>query len=120
MKLDLSTYHSILYNDLRPWLDSNKDDNRFRAKLTPNFKNPTESSIDFDNAINKALIDYKSTLNATATQINAGKYTLAITAVFSLSTIAMGFVLSISKWLPNRHCLNSNSGCLRALCTQLI
>lgn len=63
MKLDLSTYHSILYNDLRPWLDSNKDDNRFRAKLTPNFKNPTESSIDFDNAINKALIDYKSTLN---------------------------------------------------------
>ncbi len=63
MKLDLSTYHSILYNDLRPWLDSNKDDNRFRAKLIPNFKNPTESSIDFDNAINKALIDYKSTLN---------------------------------------------------------
>ena len=63
MKIDLSIYQSILYYDLRPWLDSNKDDNRFRAKLTPNFKNPTESSIDFDNAINKALIDYKSTLN---------------------------------------------------------
>jgi len=63
MKIDLSIYQSILYNDLRPWLDSNKDDNRFRAKLTPNFKNPIQSSIDFDNAINKALIDYKSTLN---------------------------------------------------------
>lgn len=63
MKLDLSIYQSILFYDLRPWLDSNKDDNRFRAKLSPNFKNPLENSIDFDNAINKALIDYKSTLN---------------------------------------------------------
>lgn len=63
MKIDLSIYQSILFYDLRPWLDSNKDDNRFRAKLTPNFKNPIQSSIDFDNAINKALIDYKSTLN---------------------------------------------------------
>lgn len=63
MKLDLSIYQSILFYDLRPWLDNNKDDNRFRAKLTPNFKNPAQSSIDFDNAINKALIDYKSTLN---------------------------------------------------------
>ena len=51
MKLDLSIYQSILFYDLRPWLDSNKDDNRFRAKLSPNFKNPLENSIDFDNAI---------------------------------------------------------------------
>lgn len=63
MKIDLSIYQSILHNDLRPWLDTNKDDNRFKAKLTPNFKKPTQSSTDFDNAINKALIDYKSTLN---------------------------------------------------------
>lgn len=63
MKIDLSIYHSILHNDLRPWLDTNKDDNRFKAKLTPNFKKPNQSSTDFDNAINKALIDYKSTLN---------------------------------------------------------
>lgn len=63
MKIDLSIYQSILHGDLRPWLDRNKDDNRFNAKLTPNFKSPTQSSIDFDNAINKALIDYKSTLN---------------------------------------------------------
>lgn len=63
MKIDLSIYQSILHNDLRPWLDTNKDDNRFKSKLTPNFKKPNLSSTDFDNAINKALIDYKSTLN---------------------------------------------------------
>ena len=63
MKIDLSIYQSILFNDLRPWLDSNADDNRFRSKLTPSFKNPNSTSIDFDNAINNALIDYKSTLH---------------------------------------------------------
>ncbi|MBP6531830.1 MAG: hypothetical protein KA285_01030 [Bacteroidia bacterium] len=63
MKIDLSIYQSILHNDLRPWLDTNKDDNRFKAKLTSNFKKPIQSSTDFDNALNKALIDYKSTLN---------------------------------------------------------
>lgn len=63
MKIDLSIYQSILHSDLRPWLDTNKDDNRFKAKLTPAFKNPVQTSIDFDNAINKALIEYKGTLN---------------------------------------------------------
>jgi hypothetical protein len=63
MKIDLSIYQSVLHSDLRPWLDTNKDDNRFKAKLTPNFKNPAQSSIDFENALNKSLIDYKSTLN---------------------------------------------------------
>jgi hypothetical protein len=63
MKIDLSIYQSILHSDLRPWLDTNKDDNRFKAKLTPNFKTPSQTSIDFENALNKALIDYKSTLN---------------------------------------------------------
>ncbi|MCB0515386.1 MAG: hypothetical protein KDD49_04920 [Bacteroidetes bacterium] len=63
MKIDLSIYQSILHSDLRPWLDSNKDDNRFRVKLSSNFKNPPQTLLDFDNAINKALIDFKSTLN---------------------------------------------------------
>ena len=63
MKIDLSIYQSILHSDLRPWLETNKDDNRFKAKLTPNFKNPAQSSTDFESAINKALIDYKGTLN---------------------------------------------------------
>jgi len=63
VKIDLSIYQSILHSDLRPWLDSNKDDNRFRVKLSSNFKNPIPTSLDFDNAINKALIDFKSTLN---------------------------------------------------------
>src|SRR5665647_45704 len=41
-------------------------------------------------------------------------------AVFSLSTIAMGFVLSVNKCSPNKHCPITKSGSLSTLCAQVI
>lgn len=63
MKIDLSIYQSILFHDLRPWIESNKVDDKFKAKLSPQFKSPTPTAQDFDNALNKALKDFPSTLN---------------------------------------------------------
>ena len=63
MKIDLSIYQSILFGDLRPWLDSNKSEDKFKGKLTANFKHPSPTALDFDNAINLALKDFQGTLN---------------------------------------------------------
>src|SRR5665648_199619 len=41
-------------------------------------------------------------------------------AVFSLSTNAIGFVLSLNKCSPNKHCTITKSVSLRTLCTQVI
>ena len=63
MKIDLSIYQSILFGDLRPWLDSNRLEDKFKAKLTINFKYPNQTAEAFDDAINKALKDFQGTLN---------------------------------------------------------
>src|SRR5690242_917391 len=64
MKVDLTIYNRILFDDLRPWLDGNKAESKFQPKLTPSFKNPKAGSIAFDKAINTALRDF---VNITST-----------------------------------------------------
>lgn len=60
MIITLSIYQRILFEDLRPWLQENQSDNKFKAKLTPSFKNPDKTAKAFDEAINKALKDFKN------------------------------------------------------------
>lgn len=61
MIITLSIYQRILFEDLRPWLQENQSDNKFKAKLTPSFKNPDKTAKAFDEAISKALKDFKNT-----------------------------------------------------------
>ncbi len=61
MIITLSIYQRILFEDLRPWLQENQSDNKFKAKLIPSFKNPDKTSKAFDDAISKALKDFKNT-----------------------------------------------------------
>lgn len=61
MIITLSIYQRILFEDLRPWLPENQSDNKFKAKLTPSFKNPDKTAKAFDDAISKALKDFKNT-----------------------------------------------------------
>jgi hypothetical protein len=61
MIITLSIYQRILFEDLRPWLQENQSVNKFKAKLTPSFKNPDKTAKAFDEAISKALKDFKNT-----------------------------------------------------------
>lgn len=58
MKIDLSIYNRILFGDLRPWLDTNKSEEKFRQKLNPSFKVPKGGAAAFEKAINTALKDH--------------------------------------------------------------
>lgn len=61
MKIDLSIYNRILFDDLRPWIEANKSETKFQNKITAAFKNPKGGSIAFDKAITAALKDWKKT-----------------------------------------------------------
>lgn len=61
MNITLSIYQRILFEDLRPWLQENQSDNKFKVKLTPSFKNPDKTAKAFDDSIIKALKDFKNT-----------------------------------------------------------
>lgn len=64
MNIALSIYQRILFEDLRSWLPENQSDNKFKAKLTPSFKNPDKTSKAFDEEINKALKDFNNKSSA--------------------------------------------------------
>ncbi len=55
MKIDLKLYNSILYGDLRPWLEANKSDEKFLQILSPSFKVPKGGPDAFMIALNKAM-----------------------------------------------------------------
>lgn len=55
MKIDLSLYNRILFGDLRPWIESNKTEEKFRRTLTPAFKSLTSDITSFEKALATAL-----------------------------------------------------------------
>ncbi|MBK7489712.1 MAG: hypothetical protein IPI74_07895 [Bacteroidales bacterium] len=58
MKISLSIYNSILFGELRPWLDSNRTQEVFRQKLNPAFRWEKGTPEDFEKALNEALKDH--------------------------------------------------------------
>jgi hypothetical protein len=61
MKIDLSIYNRILFDDLRPWIAANTQETKFQNKITAGFKNPKGGSDAFEKAIKNALKDWKHT-----------------------------------------------------------
>ena len=61
MKIDLSIYNRILFDDLRPWIAANTQEAKFQNKITAGFKNPKGGSDAFEKAIKNALKDWKHT-----------------------------------------------------------
>ena len=82
------------------------------------FKSGINKTFLFFNTLNLSI--FQLFLPPVANQISSLKISLAITAVFSLSTITTFFNLSINKCSPNKHCPNSNSLFFNNLCTQHI
>ena len=58
MKLDLSIYHRVLFNDLRPWLPTNQSENKFKEKLISTFKTLHIDSQTIEKTIDQVLKDY--------------------------------------------------------------
>jgi hypothetical protein len=58
MKISLSIYNSILFGELRPWLESNRTQEVFRQKLNPAFRWEKGTPEDFEKALNEALKDH--------------------------------------------------------------
>jgi len=58
MKISLSIYNSILFGELRPWLESNRNQEEFHQKLNPAFRWEKGTPEDFEKALNEALKDH--------------------------------------------------------------
>lgn len=73
MNLDLSIYHRILFNDLRPWLPLNQSENKFKEKLIPAFKTLHIDPQTIEKTIDQVLKDYpNSTIeNQYVTEVDA-------------------------------------------------
>ncbi len=58
MKISLSIYNSILFGELRPWLENNRTQEVFRQKLNPAFRWEKGTPEDFEKALSEALKDH--------------------------------------------------------------
>lgn len=58
MEIDLTIYNRILFDDLRPWLKENQSEEKFRQKLSPQFKFPKGGTAAFEKALKEALKDH--------------------------------------------------------------
>lgn len=58
MKISLSIYNSILFGELRPWIESNKSQDVFHQKLNPAFMLEKGTLEEFEKAICEALKDH--------------------------------------------------------------
>lgn len=55
MKISLNIYNSILFGELRPWLESNNSQETFRQKLNPSFRCEKGTPEEFEKALGEAL-----------------------------------------------------------------
>ena len=62
MKIDLKTFNSILFAELRPWLNSNKSREKFQQRLTPAFRQEKGNPKEFEKLLPSALQDFPGVL----------------------------------------------------------
>ena len=55
MKVELNIYNSILFGDLRPWLQDNQSQETFKQQLNDNFRFEDGNIIKFEKALTAAL-----------------------------------------------------------------